>query len=88
MPLLRPNPTEIRIQLRALRTRLNSQRSAFLLEGLWTDFMGFVFDKYQPDIIEVQPAATFSFYIKTLTTIKVNRRLRRLISKEQINATH
>jgi len=86
--LLRFNPTEIRIQLRALPIRLNSQRCVFLLDGLGTGFIGFVFDKYRPDIIEVQPAATLSFYIKTLTTIKINRRPRRLISKERINATH
>ncbi len=73
MPLLRPSPTEIRIQLRAVPTRINSQRSAFLSDDLWTDFIGLVFDKYRPDIIEVQPAATLSFYIKTLTTIKINR---------------
>jgi hypothetical protein len=73
MPLLRPNPTEIRIQTRAVPTRLNNQRSAVLLDGFLAGFIGILFDKYRLNILEVQPIATLSYYIKTLTTIKVNR---------------
>ncbi len=52
MPLLRPSPIEIRIQLRAGPTRWNSQRSALLLEDFWAGFIGIPLDKYRLNMLE------------------------------------